>query len=430
MNKRRIIAVPIIVLLVISIAVTFVLMNKKPNTSHINNAQKLATYSKPAVVRVFNYAIVNWKFSNYYDDEVVDFFNKIQNQTLIGGSGSGALISGNGYIVTNAHVVELSKLDNQKIADQAFNVLVKQVAKLFDSSESVVREYLLRYVTYEKIDKYLKVIMPNTTEALDGEVKSFGAPVGEGKDVAVLKIEGKNYPTLQIGDSSKVQLQDSIWVFGYPGAADSEILNPNSMTVVSITDGKVSATDKKSAQGAPVLQISAAATHGNSGGPVVDESGKIVGLLTFRGDTVNGQEVQGFNFAVPSETVMEFVNQSGAKNDLSDVDKLYKDGLELYWGGFYKDALVKFEQLQRLNPNHSEIKKLIMDSEQKSSESKILWSKYKTAFIIYDSAAGVIIIVLIVFAFVIKGKKNKEEVIVTHNEHQSTTAPDKNEEKS
>lgn len=109
----------------------------------------------------------------------------------------------------------------------------------------------------------------------------------------------------------------------------------DSSLVVSITDGKVSAVDKKSAQGAPILQISAPTTHGNSGGPVVREDGSIVGLLTFRGNTVYGQEVQGFNFVVPVSTVKEFVDQAGAKNDEGDVDKLYKEGLELYWGRYY-----------------------------------------------------------------------------------------------
>lgn len=410
MKKSAFIAIPITVLLAASMITTLILMRVKPNSSHVNQAQKIAAYSKPAVVRVFNYSIVQWKFNNNYDDDVAAFFEKIQNQTLIGGSGSGAIISSNGYIVTNAHVVELSKLDDQKIADEAFAQLCAQVAKQFNVTEESARQYLLKYVTYNSVTKYLKVILPNSTISLDGEVKSYGAPVGEGKDVAIVKIEGKNYPTLIIGNSENVQLQDSIWLFGYPGAADSEILSPNSATVVSITDGKISAVDKKSAQGAPVLQISAAATHGNSGGPVIDEKGNIIGLLTFRGDTVNGQEVQGFNFAVPSETIMEFVNQSGAKNETGDVDKLYRDGLELYWGGYYKDALTKFEQVQRLNPNHSEIKKFITDSEQNSAKSKTLWSKYKTTFIAYDAAAGLIVIVLIIF--VTLGGRNVKQVNV------------------
>jgi S1-C subfamily serine protease len=404
--KRKVITISIAAFLVITIAVSFVLMRVKSDTSHINNAQKIATLTKPAVVRILSYAIVQWKFSNYYDSDVANFFNTIQNKTLIGGSGSGGTLSSNGYIVTNAHVVEINKLEDQKIVDAAFTQLVNQIANAFKTTPSQARSYLLKYTTVQVISKYLKVMLPSG-EILDGEIKSYGAPVGEGKDVAVIKVEGKNLPTIRLGDSDKVQLQDNIWVFGYPGAADSDVLSENSAAVVSITDGKVSAVDKKSAQGAPVLQISAASTHGNSGGPVTNDKGEIVGLLTFRGNTVNGQEVQGFNFAVPVNTVKEFVGQAGAKNEPSDVDIMYKEALELYWGGYYKDALVKFEEVQRLYPAHSEVKKYITDSQQNVGKSKILWSKYKTIFIAYDIVSGVLIIVVLILGFVVKSKKFK-----------------------
>lgn len=405
---KKILALSASLLLVITIVVSFVLMRVKPNTSHINVAQKVATYSKPAVVRIFSYAIVKWKFDNYYDEELVDIFNSMENQTLIGGSGSGATISSNGYIVTNAHVVEINKLEDQQVVNEAFAILVNQLADYYNTSEDKVRDYLLKYTTVQSISKFLKVMLPSG-EVLDGEIKSYGAPVGEGKDVSVIKIEGRNLPTLKLGISDKVQLQDNIWVLGYPGAADSELLSPNSSAVVSITDGKVSALDKKSAQGAAVLQISAASSHGNSGGPVTNERGEIIGLLTFRGNTVNGQEVQGFNFAVPVDTVREFVGQAGATNEGNEVDDKYREGLELFWGGYYKDALIKFEEIQRLYPSHSEIKKYITESQQNIGESKILWTKYKGMFIVYDSIAGVLILVLIILAFIVKTKKPSNE---------------------
>ncbi|MPN02188.1 hypothetical protein SDC9_149402 [bioreactor metagenome] len=149
--------------------------------------------------------------------------------------------------------------------------------------------------------------------------------------------------------------------------------------------------------------MDAAITHGSSGGPIVKADGEVIGISTFGGDTVNGQEVQGFNFIVPSNTIKEFVSQSGGSNEEGAVDKLYKEGLNLYWGGYYKDALSKFEAVQRLFPEHSEIDKLIENSQKKSSESKTLWSNYKTAFISYDAVAAVAIGLLLLFTF--KGKK-------------------------
>jgi hypothetical protein len=260
---------------------------------------------------------------------------------------------------------------------------------------------MLTYTQYTGIQKVIKVILPGG-ETLDGEVKSYGAPVNEGKDVAVLKIEGKNLPTLKLGNSETIQNQDNIWVSGYPAAADSDLLSPDSSLVSSMNAGQISATDKKTEQGSPVIQINAAATHGNSGGPVINEKGEIIGLLTFRGDTVNGQEVQGFNFSVPVNTVKEFTNQAGAKNTSSSTDKLYKEGLELYWGGYYNNALEKFEAVQRLYPNHSEIKKFITNSEQRAGDSKTLWTDYKTIFYIVDGVAALLILLLLIFTFVRK----------------------------
>jgi serine protease Do len=169
--------------------------------------------------------------------------------------------------------------------------------------------------------------------------------------------------------------------------------------------GQISATSKKTEQGSPVIQINAAATHGNSGGPVINAKGEIIGLLTFRGDTVNGQEVQGFNFAVPVNTVKEFVNQAGAKNAKSDTDILYQEGLNLYWGGYYKHALEKFEAVQRIYPNHSEIKQFIANSEKKMGSSKTLWSDYATIFYIVDGVSGLLILVLLLFTFAFRPKQ-------------------------
>ena len=402
MRKRALFTIPICVLLVGVIVASFVLMNIKPEEGKISQAQKLNELTKPAVVRIIDYAVVEWQFNDYNPD-VEAVFNQLNYQTLIGGSGSGAIISSNGYIVTNAHVVEYGNMEDQEIADAAFEQLVAIMAEYFQEDYNIAYQYLVTYTQYTGITKATKVILPGG-ETLDGEIKSYGAPINEGKDAAVVKIEGKNLPTLPLGDSDEIQNQDNIWVSGYPAAADSDLLSPDSSLVSTMNAGQISATDKKTEQGSPVIQINAAATHGNSGGPVINEKGEIIGLLTFRGDTVNGQEVQGFNFAVPVNTVKEFVNEAGAKNTASETDKLYQEGLTLYWGGYYKHALEKFEAVQRIYPNHSEIKEYISNAEKNMSKSKMLWSDYSTIFYIVDGIAGLLIIVLLVFTFAFRSK--------------------------
>ncbi|WP_066067394.1 serine protease [Neobacillus soli] len=413
MKKRALFTVPISLVLIAVMVASLFLLNIKPAAGNISQAQKLAEYSKPAVVRIIDYAVVGWQFNNAANDpEVAAILDKLNYQSIIGGSGSGAIISSDGYIVTNAHVVEQSKMDDAGITSAAFKQLVTIMADHYKIDYEVAYKYMVKHTQYTGIKKVLKVILPGG-DILDGEIKSYGAPINEGKDVAVLKVEGKNLPTLPLGNSDNIQNQENIWVSGYPAAGDSELLSPDSSLVSSMNAGQISATSKKTEQGSPVIQLNAAATHGNSGGPVINEKGQIVGLLTFRGDTVNGQEVQGFNFAVPVNTVKEFVNQAGVKNTNSDTDKLYKEGLALYWGGYYKHALDKFEAVQRIYPNHSEIKQYIANSEKKMGSSKTLWSDYTTLFYIVDGVSGLLIIILLVFTFVFRPKKpNAAETVV------------------
>lgn len=418
--KRALFTIPLCLILVGVIVASFVLMGIKPSSSNISQAQKLAEYSKPAVVRILGYSVVGWQFNNPNDPEVEAILGQLNYQSVVGGSGSGAIISSDGYVVTNAHVVEAAQMEDEDIANAAFDQLVSIMADYFQVDYETAYEYMVTYTQYTGIQKVIKVILPGG-DILDGEIKSYGAPINEGKDVAVLKIEGKNLPTLKLGNSDNIQSQDNIWVSGYPAAADSDLLSPDSSLVSSMNAGQISATDKKTDQGSPVIQINAAATHGNSGGPVINEKGEIIGLLTFRGDTVNGQEVQGFNFSVPVNTVKEFTNQAGAKNTTSSTDKLYKEGLELYWGGYYENALDKFEAVQRLYPNHSEIKKFITNSEQRTGDSKTLWSDYKTLFYIIDGIAALLILLLLVFTFFMKPKNRT--VLEAASAPQSPTAP-------
>jgi serine protease Do len=422
LKKRALFTIPISILLIAVIVTSFFLLNIKPDTSNISQAQKLSDYSKPAVVRIIDYAIVEWQFSDTLTGlgpEVDALLQQLNYQTIVGGSGSGAIISTDGYIVTNAHVVEGSKMEDADLATVALEQLASVVADYFQEDYEDAYEYMWAFTKYTKVTRVLKVILPGG-EILDGEVKSYGAPINQGKDVAVLKIEGKNLPTLTLGNSETIEDQNNIWVLGYPAAADSDLLSPDSSLESSMNAGQITATSKTLEQGgSPVIQLDAAATHGNSGGPVINEKGEIIGLLTFRGDTVNGQEIQGFNFAVPVDTVKEFVNQAGAKNTSSSTDKLFKEGLSLYWGGYYKNALEKFEAVERIYPNHSEVKQYLSNSEKKSDDSKILWTEYNILFYIVDGVAGLLIIFLMLFTFVLKPKQ--QQVIEDTNSAPTTT---------
>ncbi|HKP14262.1 MAG TPA: trypsin-like peptidase domain-containing protein [Blastocatellia bacterium] len=334
------------------------------SAQQVSEGQRLAMYSKPAVVRILD----GYVGQVFWPDSGKTY------QAVAVGSGSGAFINPNGYIATNAHVTDMTHQGEDKGKEAVLVNFISQLARDYnrDPREVLANGDLVRGILSKaRLTSFTHihhVITPDGSN-FPFEIKAFGAPIGEGKDVSIIKIEVKNAPVLKLGDSDKVQLQDHITVVGYPAAADTSVLDNKSSLEASITDGKVSAR-KNSADGAPVLQVSAPATHGNSGGPVLTDKGEIIGMLTFRGDTVNGQEVSGFSFVVPSSTMNEFIKQAGTTNDEGLVDKRYREGLEAYWDGSYTKAIQKFEEVARLYPQHSETARLIRDSQQAIAEGK------------------------------------------------------------
>jgi len=355
----------------------------------VSDGERLAMYSKPAVVRIFDGAIGQILFQPPgYQGQT---FNV---QTI--SSGSGFFISSNGYIATNAHVVSSTHDGEEKAKQALFWQMVQQIGRQIGKDpRSLNASFIDQHSTLQSFKLIHHVFIPDGS-SFPFEIKQYGAPTGEsndqGKDVAIVKIEVKNAPILKLADSEKVQLQDHVTVIGYPGAADtfsSGLLDSKSAFEATINDGKISAK-KQASSGAPILQTSTAATHGNSGGPVINDASEVVGLLTFRGDTVNGQEVSGFSFVVPSNTVMEYVKSAGATNTDGPTDVIFREGLDNYWNSYYSVAIPKFEEVKRLFPQHSEVDRLIQSSQQAKSEGK-----EKSSFPVWIVVVVVVVLLLL-----------------------------------
>src|SRR5215475_3240023 len=359
--------------------------------------ERLAMFSKPAVVRIVDGAAGQIVF------QPPGYQGQTYNVSAIS-LGSGFFISSNGYIATNAHVVSQTHDGEEKAKQALFWQMVQQIGRdLGKDPRSLNTTFIGEHSSLQNFKIFHHVIIPDGS-SFPFEIKQYGAPTGEsndqGKDVAIIKIEVKNAPILKLADSDKVQLQDHVTVIGYPGAADTfntGTLSARSAFEATINDGKISAK-KQASSGAPILQTSTPATHGNSGGPVISDANEVVGLLTFRGDTVNGQEVSGFSFVVPSNTVMEYVKSAGATNNEGPTDTVYREGLENYWNQYYSAAIPKFEEVKRLFPQHSEVDSLVQSSQQAKAEGK-----EKSSFPVWIVAVvvGVLFLLLLLLIIII-----------------------------
>ena len=161
-------------------------------------------------------------------------------------SGTGFIISEDGYILTNNHVIESS------------------------SSQTV---------------------MLYNGESYDAKVIA----ADELNDVAVLKIEASGLTPVTIGDSDTLNIGQTIYVIG----------NPLGELTYTLTGGLVSALDRAiNTDGSPInmFQIDAAVNAGNSGGPVLNASGEVVGVVTAKYSSTG---VEGLGFALPINDVLD-----------------------------------------------------------------------------------------------------------------------------
>jgi S1-C subfamily serine protease len=134
--------------------------------------------------------------------------------------------------------------------------------------------------------------------ATAGNGQSFNAKVeyvDSNLDIALIKLEGNNFPHLALGNISSVQ----------PGSSVLAIGNPSQGFQNTLTKGIVSAVGQMSQQTGIWIQTDAAINPGNSGGPLLNESGEVVGINTQKPFFSNdGRALQGIGFALSSSDLL------------------------------------------------------------------------------------------------------------------------------
>ena len=202
--------------------------------------EELCDSVSPAVVRI---EVQSRSPIDNEDGRRAGFFAK-QSAT-----GSGVIVDAAGYIVTNAHVVEGSRDIDVSVAD------------ISDPDKKDAHNHFAARVI-----------------GTDSET-----------DLAVLKIDADNLPTLSFRDSDKLKQGQIVFALGSPMGLE------NTLTV-----GYVSATSRqlKPEQPMSYIQTDAPINPGNSGGPLLDIDGKIAGINTMILSQSGGS--QGIGFAIPS----------------------------------------------------------------------------------------------------------------------------------
>jgi S1-C subfamily serine protease len=350
----------------------------------------------------------------------------ITKDTQTGAIGTGFIVTEDGYIITNAHVVYTEeKALKMQLAWAGLQDIIQQDVEDFTSG---LEDYDYT-VTQEEIEKLQNIALqfyasnlqldnvktqsyaamgisiPGLQTVQKGypcDVRKRGEPI-PGKDVAILKIDQKNLPTVTLGDDASMQTGDPVYVLGYPGVATfNPLISQESYLETSFTSGIVSAR-KTMTGGWEVLQIDAAITHGNSGGPVFNSSGEVIGIATFGSIDPNNQvEVQGMNFAFPINIAKQFLKEINVTPQESRLTTKYKDALVLYQQEKYKKALEIFREINETNPGYPYVQDMIAGSRTAIDQGKDKSFNYLPVIL-----GGVAVVAVAGGAFVWMRKKPK-----------------------
>ena len=241
----------------------FVSLSIQGTNPQLPSFSELAEASSPAVVNISSSKTVKGRgygsrgFDDpFYDDFFKRFFGEPprqgQREREVRSGGSGFIISRDGYLLTNNHVV-----------DQADEIIV---------SLSDRREY--------------------KAELIGSDERS---------DLALLKIEADNLPVVRIGNSNQLKVGEWVVAIGSPFQLN-----------FSVTAGIVSAKGRSIPNGSdstyvPFIQTDVAINPGNSGGPLFNLEGKVVGINSQIYTRSGGY--MGVSFAIPIDYAMDIVNQ-------------------------------------------------------------------------------------------------------------------------
>lgn len=193
------------------------------------------------------------------------FGSKAQTQTATA-TGSGIIISEDGYILTNNHIVSTSSGSSSNNDFYSVSEATKVTVTLFNDE----KEY---------------------------EAKIIGTD--EQTDLAVIKIDKKGLPKAEFADSDSIKVGEFAMAVGNPLGMQSSI----TCGVISAVNRKITDSDGKQFT---LIQTDAAINSGNSGGALVNSQGQVIGINTLK---LQGTGIEGMGFAIPINSTEDITSQ-------------------------------------------------------------------------------------------------------------------------
>ncbi|HEX7734051.1 MAG TPA: trypsin-like peptidase domain-containing protein [Ktedonobacteraceae bacterium] len=329
--------------------------------------------ARPAVVRIIT--TIDGRLSVRFSSAVSATFPQGGGSYSLMLAGTGSFISAHGDILTADHVVNPPK--DQGLDQDLYQHAAQDVADFINSHFQVTTPYsasdayailaggaLPSTSSYDQptSEAYLSTSYVGAINAakLETVPASSKAPVDRieaqsdftQNDVAIIHVSGMdNMPSIQLDNSATVNEQDNLTLIGYPGLADLS-KNPTNLLTSSINKIYVSAL-KTTDSGAPVIQVGGNVEHGDSGGPALDNSGHIVGIVSFGYSGVNGDYGQT-SFLQASSSALTLIKQLGINTTPGAFETAWTQAINDYSAsdsGHWQKAETELQSISQAYPN-------------------------------------------------------------------------------
>ncbi len=421
--------------------------------------EQISTIATPGVVLIINQLSGSIKMPDFDLDlanvKVVPLNKTYTEKVEAIASGSGFFINANGNLLTNAHVAGKDlAMDNfiskaliyygTAIQQSLYTMSPEQLAYLEQSLKAkygdddeaagqalgedlkkIISDFITETATVSVTQKLVvldptasKVKIDTKEDVINLIKRSIPATVVKiqsdytetHRDVALLKIEETKTPGLVLNADAAIHSGQKIFVFGFPSNATIDTADFQNSTM---TEGSISAI--KELDGAKVYQTDAKISPGSSGGPVLNEDGQVIGVMTY---LTSGELGDGFALAIPIQFGVDMIEASLMPAEGSLYASNYISGVMLARQSLCRKANERFALANSTNPKFAagaQVQQAITDCDAVIAAGNSLdstWDKAKHELKnvpIYAWAGGATIMVIIIGAiFFLKRRRSAE----------------------
>lgn len=342
-------------------------------------------------------------------------------------SGSGAFISPDGYILTADHVVDHGT-NNQADVDIVLQAAAQDIGQRYGLDPNSVLSFLENHPN--QVQVIIQVVsqtvflstaytgqLQNTAQVISYPITRIvvNSPIDK-QDTAIIKVGAQDMPNLTLADASQVSVGETITAVAYPGDADqvtgnggsgtgdfTPLLNPSqsdagtisSLLTSTVETGRLTA--QKTVGGTLYYETDAIANHGSSGGPVIDDQGRIIGFVDQGSDT--GRVVS----LVSSSVAEEYVRQAGVNNSGQGAfETLWMKAVNEYDASgtcHFTNSASDLNKLRQNYPSFGGIQPLLRNAQAKATPSDC--PPPTNYALIFGAAGGGLVVVLLLTLVVV-----------------------------